>query len=328
MFNTFRRNRKFNQLKSAIRDYQNLLGTELDKSGPIRIGLIENVKKCLAIIDKFEVLNYLTQEDYEYLRKYIKLGSNLEDLEEYKFLFSIMELNRKNIKTVLSKIQQLAKELSLSINSVKIELSRIELLKLSKEFYIITKEYIISKTTQKYRDFLKQAGYMDLDSCDGLLIEKKISKTNINQTDGRKLVENQGYKLLTAGIMYLVFIPYLKEKESQEEKGVIETLNEMKNKYAEWLEDQIINKNTLKINNKEIEIDLLKQVGWFDKADLNDYGYPYKLKDSGEFYYWYPKSNQIAAIRGRNSELGLVLDRVPGFVDDELGLRRAKIFIK
>ena len=227
-------------------------------------------------------------------------------------------------------IEKLKEEISKELNIIEKNILTEEFLptieEIEKEFYIIPKEYILTKTTQNYRNFLKKANYMDLDSSDGLLIEKKINKTAINWNKGKKLLENGSYKLLTVGLMYLVFIPWLKEKELQEQTDIKETLNEMKNKYAEWLEDQIINKNTLKINNKEIKIDFLKQDGWFDKEDINEYGYPRKLKENGEHYYWYPRDNEIAAVRNGDSELSLVLVREPGIVDVELGLRRSKIF--
>ena len=228
-------------------------------------------------------------------------------------------------------IEKLKNDISKELNIIEKNILTEEFLptreEIEKEFYIIPKEYIISNTTQNYRDFLKQANYMDLDSADGLLVEKKIFKTTINQTDGKKLVENQGYKLLTVGLMYLVFIPWLKEQELKENKDAKETLEEMKTKNAEWLEDQIINKNTLKINNKEIKLKYLQlQDGSFDKEDINVYGYPTKIKDSGEHYYWYPRDNEAAAFRDGSSELGLILNGEPGFVYDVLGLRRAKIF--
>ncbi len=321
----FQRKRKIKQLKSAIKDYQNLVFGSIPAT-KARNNLIEELKPALDIINKFEYFGYISIEDYEYLKKYLKIDSNLNDENEIIIFGGILKTDLQAIIIILSKIQQLAKELSLSINSVKIELSKTELSKLSKEFYIIPKEYIISHTTQSYRDFLKQANYMDLDSADGLLVEKKISKTKINWSDSKNLIEKEGYKLLTAGLIYLVFIPYLKEKESQGEKGVIETLNEMMSKYAEWLEDKIINKNTLKINNKEIEINLIQQDGRFDKEDINEYGYPEKLKEKGEYYYWYPRNNEIATIRDWNSVLGLSLMGGPSFVGGWLGVRRTKIF--
>src|SRR3989344_9403753 len=193
------------------------------------------------------------------------------------------------------------------------------------DFYLIPKELILQSTSKEYRNFLKEAGYGDLDSCEGLLIEKKISKTNINWYNGKKFVEDQGYKLLTTALMYKVFIPFIKDLAKKGNKDAEETLKEMINSKAEWLNDLILNKNTLKIENKEIELDLPQQDGIVDRAELNQFGYPYQLQNKGEFYYWYPRGDKIAVVRDRGSGLGLVLVRVPSDAYGVLGVRRAKI---
>ncbi len=295
-------------LKKLLKEYIIFIAN-LEVKEEYKVNYLEDLKKALEIIEKSKTIDI---KDFEYVKQILNLEYNEPKFELY---FKLNNNQQEAVKVYLSKIKEL-------FNNVDFFFTK----EIEEELYIIPKEYIISHTTPKYRNFLKKANYMDLDSADGLLVEKKIFKRNINQINGRKLVKDQGYKLLTAGIMYLVFIPWLKEKESQGDTEAQETLNEMKSKYAEWLEDQIINKNTLKINNKEIEINLIQQDGRFDKEDINEYGYPEKLKEKGEYYYWYPRNNEIAAIRGRGSELSLDLDRGPGVVDDVLGLRRAKFF--
>ena len=193
-------------------------------------------------------------------------------------------------------------------------------------FYFIPKELILSSTTQNYRTFLKEAGYGDLDSCEGILIEKKISKTNITWYEGRKLVEDQGYKLLTTALMYKVFIPWIKSQASKGNKDAQKTLKEMINSKAEWLNDLILNKNTLKIENKEVKLSLPQKDGRFDRDDLNEFGYPLKVEDKGEFHYWYPRGDKMVVIRNWGFELGLDINGTPSGAVDGLGVRRAKFF--
>ena len=87
-------------------------------------------------------------------------------------------------------------------------------------------------------------------------------------------------------------------------------------------------KDVLMVGNRSLTRSLVLPVndGSFDSVDLNDFGYPKNVKDSGEFRYWYPRNNERAAIRNWYSELGLSLGREPGFVLDRLGVRLAKKF--
>jgi len=212
-------------------------------------------------------------------------------------------------------------------------------------------EKVIGGTTQDYRTFLKEAGYMDLEAGNGLLVARRLLHldstirdaakaqniplngndgdyvTNINQPNARNLAACLDGNLLTTGLMYHVFIPFIKDLASQGNAEAQATLDEMINTKAEWLEDLIVNKNTVKIGNKNKQLMLLQNDVRFDRADMNEFGYPGNVKQNGEFYYWFPRDNERAAIRGRSSDLGLDLDWGPSVEGDRLGVRVAKNFI-
>ena len=215
-------------------------------------------------------------------------------------------------------------------------------------FYQIDKTKIIPATTQEYRTFLKEAGYMDLDAGNGLLVAKSVLKidqnvrtvartngfplngndgdyvTNINHSNARKLTACFEGKLLTTGLMYKVFIPFIKDLAGQGNAEAQATLDEMVNTKAEWLEDLILNKNKVKIGNKNKQLTLLQTDGRFDRADMHELGYPANVKQNGEFYYWFPRDNERAAIRDGDSDLGLGLDWGPSVGSGWLGVRVAK----
>ena len=219
--------------------------------------------------------------------------------------------------------------------------------------YQIDKPTILRATTPDYRKFLRDSGYGDLDSCSHLGVAKGILKYNqdvrqtaqraglaLNGNDGdyvidishpnaRKLVEALGYKVLTTALMYKLFIPYIKDLAQSGNAEAQATLNEMTDTSAgkaEWLEDLVKDKKKVLIGTKEKKLTLPDKDGRFDRADINEFGYPTKVKDSGEFYYWYPKDNERAVIRGGVSELGLGLGGEPSLVGGGLGVRPAKIF--
>lgn len=214
-----------------------------------------------------------------------------------------------------------------TLSNVKIELEYDK-----KNFYFIDREFIIKNTTQTYRDFLKDAGYGDLDSCSGILIGKKISKTNINWYDAIKYTNERNCKLLTTCLMYKIFIPWIKDQASKVDiEGYLKvqhgnaqkTLNEIDTK-AEWLADYIINKNIINIDMKTKILTLPQIEGKFDRTDLNEFGYPNQVKNKGEFYYWYPRTDEVAVVRSRYSELGLFCDGTPSDSGDGVGVRLAK----
>ncbi len=217
----------------------------------------------------------------------------------------------------------------------------------NKLFYLFDRKEIIEATSSEYRKFLKQAGYANIDRCSGLLIEKNILRNdqsvkdsakylkiklnenddcvvNINQSNGRRLIKKIGGKLLTTQLMYGLFIPFLIDQLAQGNKEVQSTIDEMTDTKAEWLEDLILDKSRLRIGSQEKKLTLVGRDGYFDKSDLNEFGYPTKIKDSGEYYYWYPRNNEIAAFRDWDSELDLDLNWGPSFVSVRLGVRLAK----
>src|SRR3989338_4286860 len=224
---------------------------------------------------------------------------------------------------------------------------------LSNGFYQIDKARILAVTSPEYRKFLRESGYGDLDSCSGIGFAKSFLRydqsvrdaaaraglfhtgndgdyvVNINHPDARKLIEALGYKVPTVGLMYRLFIPYIKELAQSGNAEAQATLNEMKGipvGKAEWLEDRILDYNRLLVGKTERAIFLPDKDGSFDRADINDFGYPTSVKRSGEFYRGQPGGNERAAIRNRGSEVDLNLSWGPSFKDDRLGVRPSKIF--
>jgi len=219
-------------------------------------------------------------------------------------------------------------------------------------FYKFPIYYVNQNLSLDYINLLKNSGYApEIDKASGLMISKKMLSVNadvrlsalynsfdfkvsnkdylvkINQTDGRKLVESLGYKLPTAAIMYKLFIPYLKNmvELSKEAKA---TLEEMSTK-IEWLDDEIIDQEIIKIGDIETKLNILKQVGSFNKADLNDFGYPNVVKedlDQGEYNYWPPKGNKNAVIRNQSSSFSLDCNWKAHDSDSVLGVRLVKFY--
>ncbi len=217
-------------------------------------------------------------------------------------------------------------------------------------FYQIDRQRILSATTPAYRQFLREAGYGDLDACSAIGFAKEMLKidpdvrqaaarvnldltgsdgdyvVDINQPDARKLVEAMGCKLPTVGLMYPLILPYIKDLASQGNAEAQATLKEMTDTKAEWLEDLVLDKTKLKIGTQERRLVLPDKDGRFDRQDINEFGYPARVKDSGEFYYWYPRGNERAAIRGGGSGLSLNLNGGPSFGNGELAVRPQKFF--
>ncbi len=215
-------------------------------------------------------------------------------------------------------------------------------------FYRIDLQKILSNTTPEYRSFLRDAGYEDLDACSHLDIAKNMLRidqnvrnaalrngitltgndndyvVNINQIDARKLVESMGYKLLTTGLMYKLFIPYIKYLARQGNVEAQATLDEMITK-EEWLEDLILDRKIVKIGIKEKEITLPQTYGGFDRTDINQFGYPTAVKGSGDFNYWFPRGDEMAAFRDLCSSLSLNIANGPSVNTVNLGVRPAKV---
>jgi hypothetical protein len=222
--------------------------------------------------------------------------------------------------------------------------------RLEGEFYQIDKPRILAATTPEYRKFLRESGYGDLDSCSGIGFAKSVLKydqsvrdaarrvklshtgsdgdyvVSINHPDARKLVEALGYKVPTVGLMYRLFIPYIKELTRQGNTEAEETLYEMVSTKAEWLEDLILNKTRLTIGTQERKITLPDKDGRFDSTDISEFGYPNAVRDTGKFYHWHISRNKSAAFRIRGSELNLHLDRGPSMEGSWFGVRLTKLF--
>ncbi len=216
--------------------------------------------------------------------------------------------------------------------------------------YLIDKPRILAATTPAYRKFLKDSGYGDLNACSAIGFAKNILKidpavrhaaaginlnlqgndgdyvVNINHPNARKLVEALGYKLPTTALMYRLFIPYIEDLANQGNAEAQATLKEMTDTKAEWLEDLVKDKRDVWIGTKSKRLSLPDRDGRFDRQDINEFGYPDNVKDQGEFYYWYPRSNEVAAFRDGDSELDLILNWGPSIVFGGLAVRPQKIF--
>ena len=133
-------------------------------------------------------------------------------------------------------------------------------LNLENNFYQIDRARILQDTTPAYRQFLRESGYGDLDSCSRIEIAKGILKidpvvrqaakrarvavhgnngdyvVDINHQNARKLAEALVSKIPTVGFMYRLFIPYIKDLVRQNNAEAQATLDEMSDTKAEWLE--------------------------------------------------------------------------------------------
>ena len=217
-------------------------------------------------------------------------------------------------------------------------------------FYNIPRDFVFANTSPVYRRFLREAGLVDLSDCEFLGFGKTLLRENddvsnaalrlkvnyerddgsivvISQDDSRKLVKelDKDCFLVPVGLMYKVVIPYLKDLEEQNLSDVKETLGEMRN-YAGWLEDKVLDMNILVVGGKSKKIGFINKSGYFDNKDLNIYGYPTKIRNSGEYYFWNSNSNCRAAIRDWSSELDLDLNWEPSNANPDLGVHVAKFF--
>ncbi len=234
-----------------------------------------------------------------------------------------------------------------------------QLAKQNEEFYQIDKPMILTATTPAYREFLREAGYGDLDNCSRIEFAKGVLRidpavrdaaarvnlnlqgndgdyvVNITHPNARRLVEAMGYKVPTVGLMYGLFIPWIKNLIYFEGNAEMRaTLREMKCKKAEWLEDLILDRTRLKIGTQERRLSFLDEGGGFDRGDINEFGYPSAVKGvpvgsyPWEFFYWRPKDNEISALRGGSPELHLILFGKPSVEADWIGIRPIKFFHK
>ena len=219
--------------------------------------------------------------------------------------------------------------------------------------YEFDAEEVLEATNPEYREFLKEAGYVDLKKTPNLFVASKVLRIDyrvieagrgmlyggdgdilykdmgcvvyINHKKILRLINNLGGRVLTTALMYKLFIPYLKQSAENGNEEAKASLDEMTEIKAEWLEDRILGKTRFKIRNAERRITLLDKGGYFDISDLNEYGYPTSVKGQGEFYYRFRERTNIVAVReGYDGELGLSWWS-PGPIP-YLGVRFAKFF--
>ncbi len=216
--------------------------------------------------------------------------------------------------------------------------------------YIFRRPEIEGVLSQGYLAFLKEAGIGDLDKTPNLFVAKYVLKdderveetarkgvidckyakdgtvVNISQPNARKLIYGLGGIVLPTGIMYKLVIPGLKQAAQEGNESARDTLYEMTDRYTEWLEDRVLDDNRLLVGKAETQISLPDEDGRFDGQDIDESGYPARVKAQGEFSYWHVNKDERAAIRGRGSELVLNLDGVPSIEGGRLGVRFAKFF--
>jgi len=216
--------------------------------------------------------------------------------------------------------------------------------------YRFNADEVGSVVSSGYKAFLRDAGYVDLDITPNLFVVSSMLRVDdrvaecaakqniglyhksdnvisrINQYDGRMLVNGLGGVLLTNAFMRSLVIPSIKDASKKGEKFADSTLNEMVNDYAEFTEDSIKERRRLVIGNAERDIELKKGSGYFNRSDIDEYGFPTTFRGDGKFMYWNNNNCDIAVIRNRSSGLNLSLSGTPADTMDVLGVRFAKFF--
>ena len=204
-------------------------------------------------------------------------------------------------------------------------------------FYKYSKVQLEEKLSKEYIGFLEEADLVQWAKLDFLFIAKrllevdnnvrqvatlqgiKISKgykgnvlANISQENAKNLLDQIGYIMPPTGIMYRLFIPDMEEKSNSCEETK-ETLRQMIKDYAELMIDRTLGQKTLRINNAQREIILPNHDGYFSKEDLNEFGYPEKVKlDNGEYRYLYDVNGDECGVIRISSEfdgLGMGINR-------------------
>ncbi len=216
--------------------------------------------------------------------------------------------------------------------------------------YVFREPEIKAALMPEYLAFLKEGGIVDLERTPNLFVagsllskDKRVEDTirtkgikcayagdgtvvNISQPYARKLVHGLDGVVMPVGIAYRLVIPALKEAAKESNESARETLAQMTDDYVEWLEDLVLDRTRLRIGTQERTIALPDKDGRFDRQNISELGYPNSVKGKGEFYYYFPREDERAAIRNRGSELNLLLNGEPSLVDGRLGVRFAKFF--
>ena len=220
-------------------------------------------------------------------------------------------------------------------------------------FYVIERQAVLDSTTQRYRDVLKNAGYGDFDSCSSIGVSKLMLKAdsevrskvrsrgmmvsvsdnnggavvNINQANARRLAQDLDCQLPTVGLMYILFIPFIKELARQENSDARNTLDEMLRARDEILEDRYLDIDTIKIGRNRISAMPLSTSGSFSRDGVNSFGYPHRFVNGGEFQYWHHglSIGPLVSIRRRSATLDLDITCKPRYRSQSTGLRLVKI---
>ena len=146
--------------------------------------------------------------------------------------------------------------------------------------YVFNRDEIKAALSPEYLAFLKEAEIVNLEKTHNLFVashvlrrdesvENKVkameircdytkdsSVVRISQPNARRLVYSLGGIVLPTGLMYRLFIPALKEAAGKGNKPAGETLRQMTDDYAEWLEGIVLNKTRLKrtLNNSNFSL--------------------------------------------------------------------------
>ena len=122
------------------------------------------------------------------------------------------------------------------------------------------------------------------------------------------------------------------ERRERFDRDADSTIYEMKERRAEWLQEQIIDvgesksKRNIKIGKVSRQLDLSFPYGNgdFDINDMGEYGYPTKLESRGKFYYRSPDKGERAVIRDIGPKFNLDLNINPLSLNTGIGLRLVK----
>lgn len=217
------------------------------------------------------------------------------------------------------------------------------------KFYRMGMDEIVRRTSQNYIDFLKEAGYIEgspryLEVNEDLLkinksvkeiagkikIEIKAEKKDgdyfleANQCDARTIIGALGGRLLTAGLMYKVFIPFLNALSKKDDVGAKKTLRRMRSSiYSEFLEDVVLGNKKAVICNGERILSFPEKYGNFNLSDLDEYGYPSQTREFDGAFPYHPAENPESAVL-RCYKLGLNLKHNIYFGSFFTGMRFAR----
>jgi|SRR3989344_1667821 len=205
--------------------------------------------------------------------------------------------------------------------------------RLRENCYFIPRSTILASLSREYRTFLGRAGYGNLTTCSGIQIGKKLLEfengrelheyekisraasrgtltyDKIDHYGAKHLLEERFTmrsrgKVLTVGLMYNLFLPYIKRLAEEGSLDAQSTIEEMR-RSSEWLEDRV----SACENCHEIRIaeNVNKRVtSGIKKIDLPPFNHRYGGEDINEFGYPKEKSYDERHF-DENSELDYIL---------------------